>query len=114
MVAYARPWIQSRGESVADRTLPGSLLRGLNSRQRELHNYLVDLRNKHIAHTDADSIDLHLRLYPSGHAAILRHMREPFRRAELAQIRRVIEKLEAALESKCAELRMVLPNNQWL
>ncbi len=114
IVAYVRPWVHSRGESVADRTVPGSLLRSLTSRQREVHNHLIDLRNRHVAHVDADSIDLHLRLYPDGHAAIMRHFREPFRKAELGQIRRVIEKLEDAIETKCGELRRALPNNVWL
>jgi hypothetical protein len=114
VVAYARPWVPSRGESIADRVLPGSLLRKLTSRQRELHDYLIGLRNKHVAHADADVIDLHLRLYPGGHSAILRHFREPFRRVELVQVRRAIEKLERAVEAKCIELRYVLPNGQWL
>lgn len=114
VVAYARPWVPSRGASVADRALPGSLLRKLTSRQRELHDYLVALRNKHVAHADADVIDLHLRLYTDGHSAIFRHFREPFRRVELAQIRRVINKLERTVEAKCIELRNVLPNREWL
>lgn len=114
VVAYARPWVASRGHSVAERSLPGTLLRCLTSRQREIHNYLIALRNQHVAHADADVLDLHLRLYPDGHAAILRHFREPFRRAELNLIRRVIEKIEGAIELRCFELRAVLPNEQWI
>lgn len=114
VVAYSRPWVYSRGQSVAERTVPGSLLRSLTSRQREAHEFLVDLRNKEVAHSDADILDLHLRLYPGGHSAILRTRREAFRRSELQYIRRIIEKLEAAIESQCEELRMTLPSATWI
>lgn len=114
VVAYSRPWVYSRGQSVAERTVPASLLRSLTSRQREVHNFLVDLRNKEVAHSDADILDLHLRLYPDGHAAILRTSREAFRRSELKEIRRIIEKLETAIERRCEELRADLPNGAWI
>lgn len=114
VVAYARPWIYSRGQSVAERTAPGSLLRTLTANQRELHNYLIDLRNRELAHSDADIVDLHLRLEWNGDSAILRTSREPFRRSELGQIRRIIEKIDAAMENRCGELRAVLPRHQWI
>ena len=114
VVAYSRPWVYSRGQSVAERTVPASLLRTLTSRQREAHNFLVDLRNKEVAHLDADILDLHLHLYPDGHSAILRTSREAFRRSELKEIRRIIEKLEKAIEHRCEELRADLPNGAWI
>lgn len=114
VVAYSRPWVYSRGQSVAERTVPASLLRSLTPRQREAHNFLVELRNKEVAHSDADILDLHLRLYPEGHSAILRTSREAFRRSELKEIRRIIEKLEAAIERRCDELRADLPNEAWI
>ncbi len=114
VVAYSRPWIYSRGQSVAERTVPASLLSSLTSRQREAHNFLVDLRNKEVAHSDADILDVHLWLHPDGHLAILRTSREAFRRSELKEIRRIIEKLEAAIERRCEELRADLPNEAWI
>lgn len=114
VVAYSRPWVYSRGQSVAERTVPASLLRSLTSRQREAHNFLIDLRNREVAHSDADILDLHLQLYPDGHSAILRTSREAFRRSELKDIRRIIEKLEAAIERRCEELRADLPNEVWI
>lgn len=114
VVAYSRPWVYSRGQSVAERTVPASLLRSLTSRQREAHNFLVNLRNKEVAHSDADILDLHLRLYRDGHSAILQTSREAFRRTELREIRRIIEKLEAAIERRCEELRADLPNEAWI
>lgn len=114
VVAYARPWIYSRGQSVAERTVPASLLRCLTSRQREAHDYLIDLRNKEVAHSDADILDLHLQLFPDGHSAILRTSREAFRRSELKYMRKIIEKLEAAIEHRCEELRADLPNGAWI
>lgn len=114
VVAYSRPWVYSRGQSIAERTVPGSLLRSLTSKQRAIHDYLIDLRNQEVAHSDADIVDLHLRLYSDGHSAILRTSREPFLRSELKLIRRIIEKLEADVERRCAELRPDLPNQTWI
>lgn len=114
VVAYARPWVHSRGQSVAARTVPGQLLRCLTSKQRSLHDYLIQHRNLEIAHADADVLDLHVRLFPDGDSAILRTSREAFLRSELRMIRRNIEKLEAAIADRCAELKDVLPNGVWI
>jgi hypothetical protein len=114
VVAYSRPWVYSRGQSVAERTVPASLLRSLTARQRAVHDFLVELRNKEMAHSDADILDLHLRLHPDGHSAILRTSHEPFRRSELKEIRRIIEKLETAIAHRCEELRPDLPNEEWI
>ena len=55
VVAYARPFVNTRGESkFAERSVPGSLLRVLTSKQREAHNYLLNVRNREVAHSDAD------------------------------------------------------------
>ena len=114
VVAYARPWVYSRGQSIAEKTVPASLLRTLTSGQRALHDYLVDLRNQEIAHSDADILDLHLRLLSGGDSAILRISRDGFTRAQLKAIRRVIEKLLAAIEERCEELRLTLPLYTWI
>ena len=114
VVAYSRPWVYSRGQSVAEKTVPASLLRSLTSQQRALHNYLVDLRNQEIAHSDADILDLHLRLISEGDSAILRISRNGFTRVELKAIRRVMEKLLTAIEKRCEELRLTLPLYTWI
>jgi hypothetical protein len=114
VVAYSRPWVHSRGQSAAERTVPASLLRCLTSRQRQAHEYLIELRNREIAHSDADVADLHLRLFLDGESAIVWSAREAFRRAELLDIRRIIVKLQDAIEKRCSELRTVLPNHQWI
>lgn len=114
VVAYSRPWVYSRGQSVAERTVPASLLRSLTSKQRAVHNFLIDLRNKEVAHSDADILDLHLRLHLDGHSAILRMSRAAFLRAELKEIRRIIEKLESAVERCCEDLRADLPKESWI
>ncbi len=114
VVAYARPWVYSRGQSVAEKTVPGVLLRCLTAKQRNAHNALVDLRNQEVAHADADILDLHLRLLPDGDAAILRTSREAFTRQDLKLIRRIIEKLTSAIDARCDELRLVLPNYTWI
>jgi hypothetical protein len=115
VVAYARPFVNSRGSTLeADRTVPGSLLRALTARQRLIHNALVEMRNRDMAHSDADLLELHLILHPDGDGAILRATRNPFLRDELRDIRRIIEKLEAEVDRRCELLRQALPLEVWI
>ncbi|MEI7774254.1 MAG: hypothetical protein WCK17_05730 [Verrucomicrobiota bacterium] len=115
VVAYARPFVNSRGESkFAERSVPGSLLRVLTSRQREAHDYLLNVRNREVAHSDADRSEIYLKLYSNGHGAILRIARATFRRSELRNIHRVITKLLKEIDRRCEELRFVLPLEVWI
>ena len=115
VVAYARPFINTRGESkFAERSVPGSLLRNLTSRQREAHNYLLNIRNREVAHSDADKSEIYLKLYADGHSAILRVARAPFLRSELKDILRIITKLLKGLDRRCEELRNALPLEVWM
>ena len=115
VVSYARPFVNSRGHSaVAERTVPGTLLRVLTSREREFHDALIDIRNREIAHSDADVLDLSIRLYPEGDSGISRVPRHPLRRVELHALNRILEKLTDEIERHCEELRKQLPLNVWL
>lgn len=115
VVAYARPFVQSRGQStVADKALPGVLLKSLTSKQRGIHDYLIDLRNKEIAHSDADVTEIYLNLFKNGDSAIFRSVRTPFTRSELRSILTIIEKLLLAIEQRSEELRSELPHQVWL
>jgi len=115
VVAYARPFVNTRGESkFAERSVPGLLLKVLTSRQREIHNYLLNIRNREVAHSDADRSEIYLNLYQEGHSAIFRVVRAPFLRAELRDIQRIITKLLKEVDRWCEELRYVLPLNSWI
>ena len=115
VVAYARPFVNTRGESkFAERSVPGSLRRVLTSRQREVHDYLLNVRNREVAHSDADRSEIYLKLYPDGHGAILRVARAPFLRTELRDIQRIITKLMKEVDGRCEELRRVLPLEVWM
>lgn len=115
VVAYARPFANTRGESkFAERSVPGSLLRVLTSRQREVHDYLLNVRNREVAHSDADRSEVYLTLYPDGHSAIYRVVRAPFLRSELKDIQRIISKLLKEVERRCVELRSELPSGGWM
>jgi len=115
VVSYARPFVSSRGQSaVAERTVPGSLLRVLTFRERELHDALINMRNREVAHSDADVIDLSIDLFPGGDGGICRVARHPLRRIELRALHRMIEKLTVEIERRCEELRKELPSNVWL
>lgn len=114
VVAYARPFVNSRGNSVADRVVPGSLLRVLNSAERELHETLIAQRNKEVAHSDADFLDLFLEVFPEGDGAILKATRQPMKRVALRTLQRILLKLDREIESRCEELRPILPSRVWL
>jgi len=115
VVSYARPFVNVRGQSVvAERTVPGSLLRVLSARERQLHNALIDMRNKEVAHSDADILEMSIELFPEGDGGILRAARHPLRRIELRALHRIVGKLGAEIELRCQELRKVLPHNVWL
>lgn len=115
VVAYARPFVASRRNSVvAETVVPGVFLRNLSKRQRELHEVLITLRNKQMAHSDAEILEMHVRLIPGGDIGIFRDPRAPFTRIELRAVLKVIEKIENAIEAKCQMLRLELPNGVWL
>jgi hypothetical protein len=86
----------------------------LTSRQRAAHELILEIRNREAAHSDADAMELSLKLYADGDSAILRIAREPFRRNELRYLRRIIEKLEQVIEKHREELRNVLPLEVWI
>jgi hypothetical protein len=115
VVAYARPFVNTRGETkFAERSVPGSLLKVLTSKQREAHNYLINVRNREVAHWDAEKSEIYLKLYPDGHGAILRVARAPFLRSELKDIQRIIMKLMKEIDRRCEHLRHVLPLEAWM
>ena len=115
VVAYARPFVHSRGQSnFAEKSAPGSLLKVLSSAEREAHEYLLRVRNREVAHSDAESSEIYLKLYPDGHGAILRVARSPFLRKELWTVHRMITKLEAEVDRRCEELRAILPHEVWM
>lgn len=115
IVSYARPFVNSRGQSeVADRTVPGSLLQVLTSKERCLHNALVEMRNREVAHSDAEILELSITLYPNGDGGISRATRHPLQRVEQRMLNRMIEKLIDEIERLCVNLRKQLPLNLWL
>jgi hypothetical protein len=114
VVTYARPFITSRGQSVAEKTVPGSCLRVLTAVERRSHEALLNIRNHEVAHSDADILDMSIEVFPHGDGGVCRATRTPFRQAELRHVRRIVEKLEAEVERRCEELRHYLPHNVWM
>lgn len=115
VVSYARPFINSRGQSaLAEKAVPGSLLRVFSSEEREFHEIIVAIRHREVAHSDADAMELSLKLYKDGDAGICRLEREPFRRKELRVLHRMIRKLEMEIDHRCEEFRAILPWDVWI
>jgi hypothetical protein len=114
VVNYARPFVNSRGQSLAEKTVPGSCLRVLTSDERKSHEALIEIRNRQVAHSDADILDITIEVFPDGDGGVCRVVRSPFRQAELRQLRRIVSKLESEIERSCEELRGYLPHHVWL
>lgn len=114
VVSYARPFVISRGTSVAEKTLPGSLLRAFTSKEREYHEQLIVLRNREAAHTDADFLELSIKVFEGGDSGIFRATKEALRRPAIRALLRMIEKLNAAIDDRCEDLRFKLPQNVWM
>lgn len=114
VVSYARPFVSSRGTSVAEKALPGSLLRSFTSEERAFHELLVQIRNREVSHTDADYLELEIEVFKDGDGGIFRAIRAPIRRPALRVLLRMIGKLERAIETRCEELRTKLPHNVWM
>ena len=111
VVSYARPFVGTRGSGeLADRVLPGSILRPLTRTQRELHDLMIHLRQKEIAHSDVEVLELSFRLFPGGESSIFRTTRDPLYRRELDSLRPIIGKIEKQIELQCDELRQLLPH----
>jgi hypothetical protein len=72
------------------------------------------MRNREVAHSDADILEVSILLFAGGDAGVSRVARHPLRRRELRAVDRMIEKLEVEIERRCEELRRVLPLDVWL
>jgi len=115
VVSYTRPFINSRGQSeIAEKTIPGILLRVFTAKERELHEELLNIRNKEVVHSDAEILEITIKLREDGDIGIFRSPRVPFDRTRLRAIHRMIGKLEKIIDQRCAELRTELPQNAWL
>ena len=111
VVNYARPFVTSRGQSIAEKAVPGSCLRALTADERKSHEALIEIRNRQVAHSDADILDISIEVFPDGDGGVCRVARSPFRQAELRHLRRIVIKLEAEIEKNCEELRPGLPHH---
>lgn len=99
---------------MAERAVPGSLLRALTSKEREFHEAVLEMRNKEVAHSDADILELAIELYDGGDGGILRATRQPMKLPDLRVLCRMIDKIDREIDQRCEMLRTKLPLNVWL
>ncbi len=115
VVSYSRPFINSRGKSdIAEKSVPAMLLKVLTSKERRIHDQILNICNKEVAHSDADILEISIKLSEYGHIAICRNIRAPFLQSELKLILKIIEKLDKSFELQCEKLRKELPLEVWL
>jgi hypothetical protein len=106
IVAYARPFLDSKGE-LAHNRLPGKALRTLNAEEKEVHGIVITSRHTIMAHSDADanlSIPLVMDL---GHRKVIVPKNASSYAAPLKpETMKVLCDISYKLQEYCFELRM--------
>jgi len=105
IVAYARPFLDSRGE-LAHNRLPGKILRNLSAREREIHDTVLEDRNTIMAHSDADaneSIPLVMEL--QGRRVVVPKNASAYETVLLPDAMQILRDISLKLQEYCFELR---------
>ena len=105
IVAYSRPFIDSKGE-LAHNRLPGKVLRVLNRKEREVHETVLEDRNTMMAHSDADanqSIPLVMEI--ENKRIIVPKNASPYSTPLLPEAMQVLCDMSYKLQEYCFELR---------
>jgi len=56
LISYARPFLDSRGGKW--KRVPGRFLSGFTSTERQIHDYVLEVRNKIVAHSDFKGVHI--------------------------------------------------------
>ena len=102
IVSYARPFSKNRKSHDVRENLPADFLKVLSDEQRQLHNRLVDSRNRDHAHSDPRGMDMTVRVQEIAPSV---SMAEPFSRDGSAPWpRESIEKIAELIDCLQAKL----------
>ena len=105
IVAYSRPFIPGRGFP----NFPSNLLKDLTLIEKQLHEKLIDQRNRTHAHTDLDLKKVRLIIQNGTPNAIEAHPHLRMSADEIKEIRKLIYKISIAIQKKMSEIAQSYP-----
>ncbi|MFL6197715.1 MAG: hypothetical protein ACJ76J_00925 [Thermoanaerobaculia bacterium] len=111
VVSYGRAFVESKSEGsvLVASVMPKSVLQRLSREERELHNKLLDLRHKQLAHSDMGPVGLKIGLIKDGDFSMYEVTRVPLSRKEVSLVKKMTEDLIEELLERQEELRKMLP-----
>lgn len=101
IVSYSRPFTQNEGQGSAIPSLPRKIMKIYNDLENELHYKILGLRNKAVAHSDADLFDAHLSRSEFDGSLVPTYIDYPleyFNQDKLVLFQKMVEKLMSAFE----------------
>ncbi len=105
IVAYARPFLDSRGE-LAHNRLPGKVLRKLNLKEKEVHEAVIKDRHTMMAHSDADANQsIPLVMEVNNRKVIIPKNASPYAVPLLPEAMEALCNMSFKLQEYCFELR---------
>jgi len=107
IVAYSRPFLKSKGQDSATPSLPSKIIKSFDKSELELHNTILEKRNKAVAHSDADLYEANLSKSEydgSVYPFIQFNFTQVFTKDELLMIQSIIEKLLEGLGKAVASI----------
>ena len=108
IVAYTRPFLDSRGE-LAHNRLPGRVLRQLTAEEMALHETVLEDRNTMMAHSDADAnLSIPLVMETTYGPIVIPKNASAYETILLPESMQLLRKLAFKLQEHCFVLRQEL------
>jgi len=105
IVAYARPFLDSRGE-LAHNRLPGKVLKILSTDEMEVHEAVLEDRNTMMAHSDADAnISIPLIMETENGKIVIPKNASAYSTPLLPSSMQILSDMSFKLREHCFELR---------
>jgi len=105
IVAYARPFLDSRGE-LANNRLPGKVLRILSVEEKELHETVLKDRHTMMAHSDADANEsIPLVIETGNRSLVIPKNASAYETPLTADAMKLLQGISLKLRERCFELR---------
>lgn len=105
IVAYARPFLDSRG-NLAHNRLPGKVLKILNEDERAVHETVLEDRNTMMAHSDADAnLSIPLVMETITGNILVPQNASPYATPLLPEAMQMLRNMSGKLQEYCFTLR---------
>jgi hypothetical protein len=106
IVAYSRPFLDSRGE-LAHNRLPDRALEILNAKEKDIHNTVLNDRHTIMAHSDADANEvIPLVIEVDGKDIVYPRNASPYARPLLKEVMQTFTVMSLKMREYCFKKRM--------